>query len=48
MEAERRGKLIPLENEREQLILDEHLRGHFGTQVIFDNLWEKGYWWNSI
>ena len=41
-----RGKTAPPGNaERLQLIREEHSRGHFGRDQIFQQLWDRGFWW---
>ena len=48
-EMERRGKTAPSTVEqRTDLITQEHLRGHFGRDVIYRQLNDKGYWWPGM
>ena len=48
-EMERRGKTAPSTAEqRADLITQEHLRGHFGRNVIYRQLNSKGYWWPGM
>jgi transposase InsO family protein len=48
MEAKKRGKRIPEEEERIKLIKDEHPRGHFSVEAMFRKLWNQGVWWPGI
>jgi hypothetical protein len=48
MEAERRGKRIPTDNERKELIDKAHALGHFSVELMFRDLWSKGYWWPGM
>ena len=43
LEAERRGKVAPSENERVGLIEKAHLLGHFGVQSTFTFLFNEGF-----
>ena len=48
-EMERRGKVAPpTAEQRTDLINQEHLRGHFGRDVIYRQLASKGYWWPGM
>ena len=48
MEAERRGKLVPKEELRQQLVQQAHAIGHFGVEHNFRRIWEQGYWWPTL
>jgi transposase InsO family protein len=49
VELERRGKRIPETNEeRSNLIEEEHLRGHFGRDAIYKKLFTNGFWWPAM
>ena len=46
---EYRGKSAPTsQQQRNQLIMNEHAHGHFGREAIFRTLYKKGYWWPGI
>jgi transposase InsO family protein len=46
---EDRGKISPAsEEERTQLIDEEHARGHFGREAIYHALRRRKYWWIGI
>ena len=46
---EDRGKISPAsEEERTQLIDEEHTRGHFGREAIYHALRRRKYWWIGI
>ena len=48
-EMEHRGKVIPAtEEERKQLILEEHAKGHFGREAIYHSLFHRNYWWPKM
>ena len=40
MEVEKRGKKIPDDSERIELIKNEHARGHFSVESMFRRLWK--------
>ena len=44
-EMELRGKTIPPPEQRDELLEQEHMFGHFGRDAIYAKLTEKGYWW---
>jgi hypothetical protein len=48
VEMELRGKKVPAVAEREELIEDEHLMGHFGRDALYKKLYHKGYWWPGM
>ena len=45
LEAEKRGKELPNENQKKQLIQQAHALGHFSTETLFRTIWNQGYWW---
>ena len=46
---EYRGKSAPSsQQQKNQLIMNEHAQGHFGREAIFRSLYKKGYWWPGI
>ena len=38
----------PTENERNKLLVDEHLKGHFGAEAMVQALKRKGIYWNKL
>jgi len=38
----------PTENERNKLLVEEHLKGHFGVEAILHALKRKGIYWNNL
>jgi hypothetical protein len=48
MEAEKRGKRIPSEAEREKLIDKEHAIGHFSVETLYRKFWNNGLWWPNM
>ncbi len=38
LEAEKRGKELPNENQRKQLIEQAHVLGHFSTETLFKTI----------
>jgi hypothetical protein len=47
-EAARRGKSCPPVDVQQKLIDDEHSLGHFGTESMYRNIWNRGFWWPNI
>jgi hypothetical protein len=47
-EMELRGKITPADSDKADLIVKEHLFGHFGREAIFRALLNKGYWWAGM
>ena len=46
---EQRGKMSPsTQEQRQQVIDEEHARGHFGREAIFKALHRKNLWWPGI
>jgi RNase H-like domain found in reverse transcriptase/Reverse transcriptase (RNA-dependent DNA polymerase)/Integrase zinc binding domain/Integrase core domain/Chromo (CHRromatin Organisation MOdifier) domain/Retrotransposon gag protein/Zinc knuckle len=45
---EKRGKKVPPENERVNLIQTAHAFGHFGRDAIYKKLFFDGYWWPKM
>ena len=48
MEAEKRGKNIPEESIRAELVDKAHRLGHFSVETMYRTLWNKGYWWPGM
>jgi hypothetical protein len=48
LEALRRGKHIPPENQRVLLIQEEHAKGHYGRDQVTKALWDAGWWWDNM
>lgn len=48
LEAMRRGKQIPSEEERKAIIQEQHLLGHFSMETMTTSIWREGYWWPGI
>ena len=48
-DLEMRAKTCPLSQvEKQKLIEQAHLFGHFGREAVFKGLWDKGHWWPKI
>ena len=43
-----RGKRAPPMAERARLLRESHLRGHFGADAIFNDLFRQGFYWSSM
>lgn len=41
-------KACPPAEEREPLMVQYHLQGHFGGQILFTTLWKAGYYWPKM
>jgi hypothetical protein len=48
LELERRGYSIPEDDERQELIKQEHLFGHFGINAICSALIKRKLWWKGM
>ena len=49
VEMEKRGKTSPSTTAaKRELIVNEHLFGHFGRDAIFKSLFNKNYWWPGM
>ncbi len=48
LELERRGYSIPEDDERQELINQEHLFGHFGINAICSALIKRKIWWKGM
>ena len=47
-EAEKRGCILPPEDERVKLVQQQHALGHFGVQLMFEKIIEEGFWWPKM
>lgn len=45
---ERFNKQCPEEEERDQLLQQHHLVGHFGADLLFRKIWHAGYFWPGM
>ena len=45
---EKRGAIIPPLEERTEIILKQHLLGHFGRDAIYRALFQKKLWWPNM
>ena len=48
LELERRGYTIPEDDEKQELIKQEHLFGHFGINAICSALLRRKLWWKGM
>ena len=48
MEAVKRGKTLPEEEERARIIEKTHATGHLGVESMFRSIWHQGFWWPNI
>ena len=44
-EAETRGLVLPSKSQRDQLVKDYHVMGHFGVESCCQRIQQNGYWW---
>ena len=47
-QAEKRGKRIPPEEERQAMVQRVHQKGHYGVESMFRSLWKEGVWWPKM
>ena len=45
---ERLSKKCPPESQRQELLSQQHLAGHFGAEATYRKLWELGYYWPEM